>query len=147
VMVMSVVDTYSQNLISKEEEKQMDVFEVPQMMEELKAEEKASGISTTNISSTELESFTPPVTKQHPIAQPSPNDAEVLPKGTKVRCERIDKDGVVYSSRRKEFKKPNGTTEVVLQYYVDLGGEVYKWYDWDLVVAIGGFGGDRCGGE
>jgi hypothetical protein len=126
----------SQNQISKEEEKQMDVFEVPQMMEELKASEKASGISSTNSSSTELESFTLPVTKQHSIAQPSPNDEEILPLGTKVHCERIDKDGVVYSSRRKEFKKPNGTTEVVLQYYVDLGEEVYKWFDWDLVNAI-----------
>ncbi len=147
VMVVSVVDTYNQNRIDKEEEKQMNVFEVPQMMKELKAEEEASGISSTNSSSTELESFIPPVTKQHPIAQPSPNDAEILPKGTKVHCERIEQDGVVYSSRRKEFKKPNGTTEVVLQYYVDLGGEVYKWCDWDLVVAIGGLGGDRCGGE
>jgi hypothetical protein len=49
---------------------------------------------------------------------------------------RLEQDGVVYSSRRKEFNKPNGTTEIVLQYYVDLGGEVYKWCDWDLVVAI-----------
>jgi P4 family phage/plasmid primase-like protien len=136
VMVMSVVDTHSQNQISKEEEKQMDVFEVPQMMEELKAEEKASRTNSTNSSSTELESFIPPVTKHHPIAQPSPPDEEILPKGTKIHCERIEQDGVVYSSRRKEFKKPNGTTEVVLQYYVDLGGEVYKWFDWDLVIEL-----------
>jgi hypothetical protein len=114
----------------------IDRIKVDRLMEELKAEEKASGISSTNSSSTELESFIPPVTKQHPIAQPSPNDEEILPKGTKVHCERIDKDAVVYSSRRKEFKKPNGTTEVVLQYYVDLGGEVYKWFDWDLLVAV-----------
>jgi hypothetical protein len=136
VMVVSVVDTHSQDRVDKEEEKQMNVFEASQMMEELKASEKASGISSTNSSSTELESFTPFVTKQHPIAQPSPNDEEILPKGTKVHCERIDKDAVVYRSRRKEFKKPNGTTEIVLQYYVDLGGEVYKWFDWDLLVAV-----------
>jgi P4 family phage/plasmid primase-like protien len=136
VTVMTLTLSSSQNRIDKDKEKQMDVFEVPQMMEELKAESKASGTNSTNSSSTELESFTPPVTKQHSIAQPSPNDEEILPKGTKVHCERIEKDGVVYSSRRKEFKKPNGTTEVVLQYYVDLGEEVYKWFDWDLVNAI-----------
>jgi hypothetical protein len=126
----------SQDRIDREEKKQMDVFETPQIMEELKAEAKASGISITNSSNTDLENCTPPVTKQHSIAQPSPSDEEILPKGTKVHCERIDKDGVVYSFRRKEFKKTNGTTEVVLQYYVDLGEEVYKWFDWDLVNAI-----------
>jgi hypothetical protein len=126
----------SQNRIEREEKKQMDVFETPQMMEELKAESKASGTNSTNSSNTDLENYTPPVTKQHSIAQPSPSDEEILPKGTKVHCERLDKDGVVYSSRRKEFKKPNGTTEIVLQYYVDFGGEVYKWFDWDLLVAL-----------
>jgi hypothetical protein len=62
--------------------------------------------------------------------------AVILAAGTKVRCVRIDKEGVVYSARRKEYNKPNGTTEVVLQYYIDLGNEEYRWLDWDLVVVI-----------
>jgi predicted P-loop ATPase len=59
--------------------------------------------------------------------------AVILAAGTKVWCVRIDKEGVVYSARRKEYNKPNGTTEVVLQYYIDLGNEEYRWLDWDLV--------------
>jgi hypothetical protein len=62
--------------------------------------------------------------------------AVILAAGTKVRCERIDKEGVVYSARRKEYNKPNGTTEVVLQYYIDLGSEEYRWLDWDLAVRM-----------
>jgi hypothetical protein len=62
--------------------------------------------------------------------------AVILAAGTKVRCERIDKEGVVYSARRKEYNKPNGTTEVVLQYYIELGNEEYRWLDWDLVVVM-----------
>jgi hypothetical protein len=52
------------------------------------------------------------------------------------KAQRIKKDGTIYSSRRKKFKKPNGTTEVVLQYYLDLGNNEYQWIDWDLVAAI-----------
>jgi hypothetical protein len=60
----------------------------------------------------------------------------ILSAGTKVQCERIDKEGVVYSARRKEYNKPNRTTEVVLQYYIKLGNEEYRWLDWDLVVVM-----------
>lgn len=62
--------------------------------------------------------------------------AVILAAGTKVRCEWIDKEGVICSARRKEYNKPNGTTEVVLQYYIDLGNEEYRWLDWDLVVVL-----------
>jgi hypothetical protein len=62
--------------------------------------------------------------------------AVILNTGTKVRCERIDKEGVVYSARRKEYNKPNGTTEVVLQYCIEIGSEECRWLDWDLVVVM-----------
>jgi predicted P-loop ATPase len=120
------------DLGSKEE-----LFELDELAGDSKAVEltvSAANLSTNLSQEGELDGLES-VTKQQ-VVPPSPPDDEVLLKGTKVCCGRLEKDGVVYSSRWKEFKKPNGTTEVVLQYYVDLGGEVYKWCDWDLVVAI-----------
>jgi hypothetical protein len=98
--------------------------------------EVKSGVTDTNvtaISELELCCFSESVPKQHQVAPPSPSDHEILPKGTKVQCDRVDREGVVYASRRKEFKKPNGTTEVVVQYYIEFGNEDYRWLDWDLV--------------
>jgi hypothetical protein len=120
------------DLGSKEE-----LFELDELAGDSKAVEltvSAANLSTNLSQERELDGLES-VTKQQ-VVPPSPPDDEVLLKGTKVCCGRLEKDGVVYSSRWKEFKKPNGTTEVVLQYYVNLGGEVYKWCDWDLVVAI-----------
>jgi P4 family phage/plasmid primase-like protien len=112
----------------------------PAKIEEIPtALEVKSGATDTNViasSETELCCSSGSYYEQHQVALPTPTDDEVLPKGTKVQCERIDKEGVVYASRRKEFKKPNGTTEVVLQYYIDLGSEDYRWLDWDLVVGV-----------
>jgi putative DNA primase/helicase len=131
VKEMTVMEVTS--FLSQENgEEQMNIFETPKP-------EVNPPTSVNNSISSPGEGFgtvIPPTEKPHPIAPPSPPDEEILPKGTKVHCERLYKDGVIYSSRRKEYKKPNGTTEVVLQYYVDFGGEVYKWFDWDLVVAM-----------
>jgi hypothetical protein len=59
-----------------------------------------------------------------------------LPKAEQSKAQQINKDGTIYTSRRKEFKNPNGTTEVVLQYYLDLGNDEYQWIDGDLVAAL-----------
>jgi P4 family phage/plasmid primase-like protien len=108
------------------------IEEIPTALEE---KSRATDINVTASSETELCCFSGSYYEQHQVA-PTPTDDEVLPKGTKVQCERIDKEGVVYASRRKEFNKPNGTTEVVLQYYIDFGSEDYRWLDWDLVVEV-----------
>jgi hypothetical protein len=136
MMVMTLAAPISPNNFEFEEEPQRDMFESTPIMEKSTTEEEITVTSSIISSNTGFESVTASITKQHQVVPPSPPDDEVLLKGTKVCCVRLEKDGVVYSSRRKEFNKPNGTTEVVLQYYVDLGGEVYKWCDWDLVVAI-----------
>jgi hypothetical protein len=65
-----------------------------------------------------------------------PVDVVVLGAGTKVWCERIDKEGVIYTSRVQKYNKPNGTTEVVLQYCIEIGSEEYRWLDWDLLVVM-----------
>jgi hypothetical protein len=38
--------------------------------------------------------------------------------------------------RVKEFAKPNGETERVLQYYVDFGDNKFQWRDGDLLAVL-----------
>jgi P4 family phage/plasmid primase-like protien len=129
MLVVQLLTTDSQSLNSKEK----TIEEIPTTLE------VESGVTDTNVissSETELCCSSGGVVKQHQGALATPTDDEILPKGTKVWCERIDKEGAIYASRRKRYDKPNGTTEVVLQYYIELGNEEYRWLDWDLVLVM-----------
>jgi putative DNA primase/helicase len=136
VPIVPHVNGNSQNYLKREENRKIDMFEANAKTGASKVEDRASVMSGTNGSGNGSQPVTPPDVQQHQAIPASPSDDAILPKGTPVHCDRIDKDGTIYSSRRKEFNKPNGTTEVVLQYYVDFGGEEYDWVEWDLVVAI-----------
>jgi hypothetical protein len=133
---MTLIPSLNEDNLETVEEVQMNVFEVIEEMEKVEVEVEVSCISSTSGSQTGLESVTASVTKQHQAAQASLLEGEVMPNGQKVRCERLNKDGVVYSSRRHSFNKPNGTTEIVLQYYVDFGGDEYRWLDGDVVSVV-----------
>jgi hypothetical protein len=42
----------------------------------------------------------------------------------------------VFAHRVKEFTKPNGKMERVLQYYVDFGENKFQWRDGDLLAVL-----------
>ena len=121
------------------------------------AEDGQSDISVTLGSETGLKSVTPSVIKHHEASQVSQADAllgagvtmeahqaaslepetsSILPKGTKVRCTHRNWAGDVFAHRVKEFAKPNGTIERVLQYYVDFGDNKFQWRDGDLLAVL-----------
>jgi P4 family phage/plasmid primase-like protien len=134
VMLLSNLD--SQSLSNKEGVSENHSSEIEEIPTTLEVESGVTDTNTISSSETELCCSSESVVKQHQVALATPTDDEILPKGTKVWCERIDKEGAIYASRVQEYKKPNGTTEVVLQYYIELGNEEYRWLDWDLVVGV-----------
>jgi hypothetical protein len=42
----------------------------------------------------------------------------------------------VFAHRVKEFIKPNGNVERVLQYYVDFGDNKFQWRDGDILAVL-----------
>ena len=102
------------------------------------AEDGQSDISSTLGSETGLKSVTPSVTERHEATQASleRGTSIVLPQGTKVTCTHRNWAGEVFAHRVKEFAKPNGKTERVLQYYVDFAENKFQWRDGDILAVL-----------
>jgi hypothetical protein len=102
--IMSIDLSDSQNLKEKRGE-QLDVLKSPIKIPEPKVADEAilrrrgyaNDINSTTDSGISSENVTASNSKQHSVAPPSPNDDEILSKGTPVHCERINKAGTIYS--------------------------------------------------
>jgi P4 family phage/plasmid primase-like protien len=129
------------NLVSPLEEEKTEIQTPVDKKEELPTSNSQSSISDTLGSETEFKSVTANVTERHEVSLTSlERRTSILPKGTKVRCTRRNWGGEVFAHRVKEFAKPNGKIERVLQYYVDFGDNKFQWRDGDiLAVSQAGF--------
>jgi P4 family phage/plasmid primase-like protien len=126
------------NLVSPLEEEKTEIQTPVDKKEELPTSNSQSVTSDTLGSETEFKSVTPSVTNQHQasITSLERETSIVLPQGTKVKCPHRNWAGEVFAHRVKEFAKPNGKIERVLQYYIDFGDNKFQWRDGDLLAVL-----------